>query len=85
MKNFLFTILISVLLIGSQSCGKDTDEFIPTNTTTVVKSDTSWQEDLLKINDMASALLPPLSIEKLMAELATTPTTHDYTTRQCNN
>lgn len=77
MKNFLFTILISVLLIGSQSCGKDTDEFIPTNTTTVVKSDTSWQEDLLKINDIASALLPPLNIEKLMAELATTPTTHE--------
>jgi hypothetical protein len=76
MKSFLFTLLTIIALLGSQSCGKDTDEFIPLNTTTttILKSDTSWQEDLLKINDVSTSLLPPLNVEKLMAELATDPT-----------
>jgi hypothetical protein len=73
MKKFLFTILISVLLLGSQGCGKDTDEFIPLNTNTTVKSDTSWIADLLKINDVSNLVIPPLSIEKLMSDLATDP------------
>ncbi len=73
MKNLLFTIFIGLVLIGSQSCGKDMDEFIPTSTTTIVKGDTVWQDDLLKINDISTAILPQLSIEKLMTELATAP------------
>ena len=73
MKNFLLTILASLLLLGSQSCGKDTDEFIPINTTTTVKSDTSWQYDLLKLTDISSSVIPLLNIEKLMAELAAAP------------
>lgn len=73
MKNLVVTIFIGFLLVGGQSCGKDIDEFIPTNTTTIVKGDTVWQEDLLKINNISTALLPPLNIEKLMADLATDP------------
>jgi hypothetical protein len=74
MKNFLFTILVSLALLGSQSCGKDTDEFIPITTTTYVKGDTVWQDDLLKINDLPTSVVPQLSIEKLMSELAAAPT-----------
>jgi hypothetical protein len=74
MKNFLFTILTTLVLIGSQSCGKDSDEFIPVNTkrdtTLTAKKDTAWLEDLTKINDIAFSVIPPLNIEKLMAELA---------------
>ena len=73
MKNLVFTIFIGLLLVGGQSCGKDIDEFIPTNTTTIVKGDTVWQEDLLRINDISTAVLPSLNIEKLMSDLATTP------------
>ncbi len=73
MKNLVFTIFIGLTLIGGQSCGKDTDEFIPKNTTTIVKGDTVWQEDLLRINDMSTIVLPSLNIEKLMADLATVP------------
>jgi hypothetical protein len=81
MKNFLFTLFIILVLIGSQSCGKDTDEFIPVNTQTdtiqTAKKDTDWQEDLLKINDVSKNVLPSLSVEKLMAELASDPMKHD--------
>ncbi len=77
MKNFLFTIFVSFLLLGSQSCGKDSDVFVPTNTTIIIKSDTTWQEDLLKISDISTAVLAPLNIEKLMSELAATPTKQD--------
>lgn len=73
MKNLVFTIFIGLLLVGGQSCGKDIDEFIPTNTTTIVRGDTVWQEDLLRINDISTAVLPSLNIEKLMSDLATTP------------
>jgi hypothetical protein len=73
MKNFLFTLLISLILLGSQSCGKDNDAFIPTGTTTIVKSDTSWQEDLAKISDLPISLLAKLNVEKLMENLATEP------------
>jgi hypothetical protein len=76
MKNFLFTIFASFVLLGSQSCGKDSDEFIPTNTTTIVKGDTVWQTDLLKLNTLPTSVLAPLNIEKLMAELAIAPTEH---------
>ena len=73
MKIFLPTILASLLLLGSQSCGKDTDTFIPMNTTTTVKSDTSWQDDLLKLTDISSSVVPLLNIEKLMADIAADP------------
>jgi hypothetical protein len=73
MKNLVFTIWIGLVLVGGQSCEKDMDEFIPTNTTTIVKSDTAWQEDLLKISDISTGILPPLNVEKLMADLATDP------------
>ncbi len=78
MKNFLFTIFITFLLLGSQSCRKDTNEFIPLNTTSVTiptsKSDTTWQDDLLKLSDISTSVLPALSVEKLMADLAADPT-----------
>jgi hypothetical protein len=77
MKIFLLTLLTSLLLLGSQSCGKDSDEFIPGNSTTTVKSDTSWQEDLLKLSDISSSIIPPLNIEKLMIELAVDPVERD--------
>jgi hypothetical protein len=79
MKNFLFTILVSLALLGSQSCGKDTDEFIPLNTNTVVinKADTIWQTDLLVIGNLPTSQVPLLSVEKLMAELASAPTTNE--------
>jgi hypothetical protein len=77
MKNVVFTIFIGLILISSQSCGKDMDEFIPTGTTTIVKGDTIWQDDLLKINDISTAILPPLNVEKLMADLATDPVTRE--------
>jgi hypothetical protein len=77
MKNFLFTIFASFVLLGSQSCGKDSDEFIPINTTTIVKGDTVWQVDLLTLNTLPTSVLAPLNIEKLMAELATEPTEHE--------
>ena len=77
MKNLASTIFTVLLLVGSQSCGKDMDEFIPTSTTTIVKSDTVWQEDLLKINDISTTVLSPLNIEKLMADLATYPVTRE--------
>ncbi len=73
MKNFLLTILASLLFLGSQSCGKDTDTFIPGNPTTTVKSDTSWQEDLLKLTDISSSVIPLLNIEKLMKDIAADP------------
>ncbi len=79
MKNFLFTILISFALLGSQSCGKDSDEFIPTNTTTIVinKGDTTWQTDLTTLNNVPTSQVPPLNIEKLMGELVSEPTEHE--------
>jgi hypothetical protein len=79
MKNFLFTILVSLAFFGSQSCGKDTDEFIPLNTNTVVinKADTAWQNDLLVIGSLPTSQVPPLSVEKLMAELVSAPTSND--------
>jgi hypothetical protein len=81
MKNFLFTILTTFVLVGSQSCGKDSDEFIPVNTKIdtiqTAKKETDWQEDLLKINDISTNVLPPLGVEKLMAELAADPTKHE--------
>ena len=82
MKNFLFTIFTTFLLLGSQSCGKDTDEFIPLNTTsitisTVKNNDTIWQDDLLKLSDISTSVLPALSVEKLMADLAADPTKHE--------
>jgi hypothetical protein len=71
MKNFLFTILATLTLLGSQSCGKDTDEFIPVSTKTdtipTIKKDTEWLDDLLTTTNT-------LSIEKLMKELETNPT-----------
>lgn len=73
MKNLVVTVFLGLILFGGQSCEKDADEFIQTGTTTIVKSDTTWQEDLLKINDISMAVLPPLNIEKLMADLATDP------------
>jgi hypothetical protein len=78
MKNFLLTLLASLLLLGSQSCGKDSDEFIPGNSTTTVKSDTSWQDDLSKLTDISTAVIPPLNIEKLMEELAADPVKRDF-------
>jgi hypothetical protein len=83
MKNFLFTILFTIFaLIGSQSCGKDTDEFIPVNTKIdtiqTAKKDTDWQEDLLKINDVSTRLVPTLSIEKLMKELESEPIKREF-------
>lgn len=77
MKNFLFTIFVSLILLGGQSCGKDSDIFIPTNTTVIVKNDTTWQEDLLKISDIPTNILAPLNVEKLMADLAADPTKHE--------
>jgi hypothetical protein len=77
MKNFLFTIFASFVLLSSQSCGKDSDEFIPLNTTTIVKGDTVWQADLLTLNTLSTNVLAPLNIEKLMAELAIAPTEHE--------
>jgi hypothetical protein len=79
MKNFLFTILVFFALLGSQSCGKDTDEFIPTNTNTVVinKGDTVWQTDLLVIGNLPTSQVPSLAIEKLMSELASNPTNNE--------
>jgi hypothetical protein len=77
MKNFLFTIFASFVLLSSQSCGKDSDEFIPLNTTTIVKGDTVWQADLLTLNTLPTSVLAPLNIEKLMAELAITPTVQE--------
>jgi hypothetical protein len=77
MKNFLFTIFASFVLLSSQSCGKDSDEFIPLNTTTIVKGDTVWQADLLTLNTLSTSVLAPLNIEKLMAELATDPSEHE--------
>ena len=81
MKNFLFTILAILALLGSQSCGKDTDEFIPVttkiDTIKTIKNDTVWQEDLFKITNISTSLLPPLSVEKLMADLAADPTKHE--------
>jgi hypothetical protein len=82
MKNFLFTLLTTFILIGSQSCGKDSDEFIPVNTKIdtiqTARKDTEWQEDLLKINDVSTRLIPQLSIEKLMEDLAADPTKHEF-------
>jgi hypothetical protein len=77
MKNFLFTILTTLVLIGSQSCGKDSDEFIPVNTRKdtiqTARKETEWQEDLLKLNDVSKSVLPSLNVEKLMEELAADP------------
>jgi hypothetical protein len=82
MKNFLFTILTTLVLIGSQSCGKDTDEFIPVNTQIdtiqTVKKETDWIEDLLKISNLSTSMVPKLSIEKLMEDLAEDPTHNDF-------
>jgi hypothetical protein len=81
MKNFLFTILTTFVLIGSQSCGKDSDEFIPVNTkrdtTQTARKETEWQEDLLKLNDVSKSVLPSLNVEKLMEEFAADPTKNE--------
>ncbi|MDZ7881237.1 MAG: hypothetical protein U5L45_26480 [Saprospiraceae bacterium] len=80
MKNFLFTLLTLSVLFSSQSCGKDTDEFIPVSTKIdtiqTANKDTDWQ-DLFKISNVPTSVLPPLSVEKLMADLAADPTRHD--------
>jgi hypothetical protein len=77
MKNFWFTLCISLALFGSQSCQKDTDVFIPLTTTVIVKSDTTWQDDLSKLTNISTTVLAPLSVEKLMADLAADPTKHE--------
>lgn len=72
MKNILlYVIFISTFLL-SEACQKDSDEFIPTGTTTittVAKADTVWENETdLKV-PVLGVSTPLLNIEKLIIQL----------------
>lgn len=73
MKNFVFYIFASMLVLVAASCRKDTTVFIPTDTITIIESDTTWDNDLLSKSNLSTNLLPTLSIEKLVNQLSAEP------------
>jgi hypothetical protein len=73
MKNFTLYILAFGLVLAVASCKKDSIEFIPLKTVTIVESDTSWDQDLTTKTNLTTAALPPLSIEKLVTQLSAEP------------
>lgn len=73
MKNFGRFIFASILVLAAASCRKDTTEFIPTDTLTIIESDTTWDDNLLAKSNLSTNLLPPLSIEKLVNQLSAIP------------
>jgi hypothetical protein len=73
MKNFVFYIFASMLVLVAASCRKDTTVFIPTDTITIIESDTTWDNDLLSKSNLSTNLLPILSIEKLVSQLSAEP------------
>ncbi len=66
--------ILSLIIIGlTEACQKDSDDFIPTNTTilkTAPKPDTVWENEASLILPPANTTVPLLDIEKLNKELA---------------
>ena len=65
--------MASILVFVAASCKKDTIEFIPKDTITIVESDTSWDNDLSSKSNLSTNLLPTLNIEKLVNQLSPSP------------
>ena len=73
MKKFSCYITAFLFVIAAASCKKDSTEFIPLETITIVEGDTVWDNDLSAKNNLSTSLLPPLSIEKLVSLLSAEP------------
>ena len=73
MKIFTYYIFIAIFLLAMASCKKDTIEFIPTDTVTLIEGDTTWDDNLASKNNLSTTILPPLSIEELVNELQAVP------------
>ncbi len=73
MKKISYYITAFLFVIAAASCKKDSTEFIPLETITHVEGDTVWDNDLSTKNNLSTSLLPPLSIEKLVAQFSADP------------
>ena len=74
MKKYLliFWILSALVVgVGTQGCVKDEDIFIPKDTVKTVVGDTSWNQDLSKINNTSTTTTGLLNIEKIANDLQT--------------
>jgi hypothetical protein len=74
MRQFSIFLLVSTLLcLAGIGCKKDTDVFIPLETTTSPKqNDTIW-EDLNRFANIPISAVPPLNIEQLIDSLRSRP------------
>ncbi|MBL7814100.1 MAG: hypothetical protein JNL70_03765 [Saprospiraceae bacterium] len=82
MKNLSFYIFALILIFVAASCKKDNTVFIPTGITTIIESDTTWDNDLLSKNNLSTNVLPPLSIEKLVSQLSAEPKIDSFIAEQ---
>ncbi len=73
MKKFIYYIAAFGLVFAAASCKKDSTEFIPKETITIIEGDTIWDDDLTAKSNLSTILLPPLSIEKLVSQLSAEP------------
>ncbi len=73
MKKFAYYIVAFFLVFAAASCKKDSTEFIPIETITIIEGDTIWDDDLSAKSNLSTTLLPPLSIEKLIGQLRAEP------------
>ncbi len=73
MKKFAYYIVAFLLVFAATSCKKDSTEFIPIETITIIEGDTIWDDDLSAKSNLSTTLLPPLSIEKLVSQLSAEP------------
>ncbi len=73
MKKFAYYIAAFLLVFAAASCKKDSSEFIPIETITIIEGDTIWDDDLSAKSNLSTTLLPPLSIEKLVSQLSAEP------------
>lgn len=84
MKKILLYILFVSVIGLIQACQKDSDDFIPTDTTvlkTASKPDTVWENEASLMLPPANTTVPLLDIEKLNKELAP-PTFNDTITAE---
>ena len=73
MKKFAYYIVAFLLVFAAASCKKDSTEFIPIETITIVEGDTILDDDLSTKSSLSTTVLPPLSIEKLVNQLSSEP------------
>ena len=73
MKKISYYIQAFLFVIALASCKKDSTEFIPKETITIIEGDTVWDDNLSAKNNFSTTILPPLSIEKMVAQLSVDP------------